>query len=265
MLIDAHCHLDVAEFDTDRDAVIAAAQAVGVCRFIVPATVRARWQNVLALGERDDVSICLGLHPYFIEQHQPNDLKALETLILQQLAGAYPARPVAIGECGIDGRFTDSLNKQWHYFDEQLNIAKRCKLPVVVHCVKANDTVSKRLRQQALPGAGLVHAFSGSYEQAVKFLDLGYVLGLGGAVTYERAQKLRRVVAKLPDDGFVLETDSPDMPLSGYQGQRNEPSRVMLVAQEVARLRRQSFDTVAALSSDNAARVFKLTGDETNS
>ena len=93
MLIDAHCHLDVAEFDTDRDAVIAVAQAVGVCRFIVPATVRARWQNVLALGKRDDVSICLGLHPYFIEQHQPDDLKALETLILQQLAGACPARP----------------------------------------------------------------------------------------------------------------------------------------------------------------------------
>ncbi|WP_404377724.1 TatD family hydrolase [Vreelandella aquamarina] len=258
MLIDAHCHLDVAEFDTDRDAVIAAAQAVGVCRFIVPGTVRARWHHVLALGERHDVSVCLGLHPYFIGQHQPEDLEALEALVNQQLAGAHSAQPVAIGECGIDGRFSDSLDDQWRYFDEQLHIAKRCQLPVVVHCVKANDKVSKRLRQQALPEAGLIHAFAGSYEQAVKFLDLGYVLGLGGAVTYERAQKLRRVVAKLPDDGFVLETDSPDMPLNGYQGQRNEPARVALVAQEVARLRGQPLDTVAALSSANAAQVFKL-------
>lgn len=258
MLIDAHCHLDAVEFDTDRDSVFSAAQAVGVGHFIVPGTRRARWHNVLALAERDEVSICLGLHPYFVAQHQLSDLGALETLVNQQLSGASSARPVAIGECGIDGRFSESLSEQWRYFDEQLRIAKRCKLPVVVHCVKANDTVSKRLRQLCLPDAGLIHAFAGSYEQAVRLLDLGYVLGVGGAVTYERAQRLRRVVAKLPDDGFVLETDSPDMPLNGYQGQRNEPARLAQVAQEVAKLRGQRLSTVASLSSANAARVFKL-------
>ncbi|XQU07302.1 TatD family hydrolase [Halomonas sp. LY9] len=262
MLIDAHCHLDIAEFDTDRETVIAAAKAAGVCRFIVPATVRARWHKLLALGERPDVSVCLGLHPYFIEQHRPEDIEALEGLVSQQLAAASSIRPVAIGECGVDGRFTQSLDQQWHYFDEQLGIAKRCKLPVVVHCVKANDSVSQKLRQRALPQAGLIHAFAGSYQQAVKFLDLGYVLGLGGAVTYERAQRLRCVVAKLPDDGFLLETDSPDMPLNGYQGQRNEPSRVALIAQAVAELRGQTFDTIAALSSANATRVFQLSDDE---
>lgn len=258
MLIDAHCHLDVAEFDTDREIVIAAAKAAGVCRFIVPATVRARWHHLLALGERPEVSVCLGLHPYFIEQHRPEDIEALEVLVNQQLSSTSSIRPVAIGECGIDGRFMQSLDQQWHYFDEQLGIAKRCKLPVVVHCVKANDSVSKRLRQRALPHAGLIHAFAGSYQQAVKFLDLGYVLGLGGAVTYERAQRLRGVVAKLPDDGFVLETDSPDMPLSGYQGQRNEPSRVAKVASVVAALRQQSLERVSMLSSANASRLFNL-------
>lgn len=258
MLIDAHCHLDAVAFETDRDAVIDAAKAVGVSRFIVPATVRKRWPHVLALGERDDVRICLGLHPYFIEQHHLDDLTALETLVNQRLDDAPQTRPVAIGECGIDGRFTDSLDAQWHYFDAQLSIAKRCRLPVVVHCVKANDKVSQRLRQQALPRAGLVHAFAGSYAQAAKFLDAGYILGLGGAVTYERAQKLRRVVAALPDDGFVLETDSPDMPLCGYQGQRNEPSRVAQVAKVVAELRGQCLSTVATSSRDNAARVFGL-------
>ncbi len=104
----------------------------------------------------------------------------------------------------------------------------------------------------------MIHAFAGSYQQAARFLDAGFVLGLGGAVTYARAQRLHRVVAKLPDDGFVLETDSPDMPLSGFQGQRNEPSRVKHVAEQVAKLRQQSLEHVAALSSANAARIFGL-------
>ncbi|WP_445012095.1 TatD family hydrolase [Vreelandella stevensii] len=257
MLIDAHCHLDAAEFDEDRKAVIAAARAVGVTGFIVAATVRQRWQDVLALGESDGVSICLGLHPYFIAQHHADDLAALEALVKQQLACPETAL-VAMGECGIDGRFSESLSQQWEYFDAQLGIASRCQLPPVVHCVKANDAVAKRLHQRSLARPGMIHAFAGSYQQAARFLDAGFVLGLGGAVTYARAQRLHRVVAKLPDDGFVLETDSPDMPLSGFQGQRNEPSRVKHVAEQVAKLRQQSLEHVAALSSANAARIFGL-------
>lgn len=252
MLIDAHCHLDFAAFDNDREAVIKAAKAVGVEHFIVPATTHDCWPDVLALGERADTSSCVGLHPYFVDQHQERHLDALAQLISQ------PHGVIGLGECGIDGRFHETLDKQWHYFDAQLKLAKRYELPVVIHCVKANDSVSQRLRQLALPKGGLIHAFAGSYEQAVKFIDLGYVLGLGGAVTYERAQRLRRVVARLPNDSFVLETDSPDMPLSGYQGQRNEPSRVARVAKVVAGLRQQSFEQVAALSSANAAKLFNL-------
>lgn len=252
MLIDAHCHLDFSAFDSDRLDVIDSAKAVGVGHFVVPGTTRARWPNVLKLGEREDISLCLGLHPYFIAEHEEQDLAALEKQI------AEDARFVAVGECGIDGRFTKTLDEQWHYFNAQLRLAKQYELPVVVHCVKANDTVSKRLRQLALPRGGLIHAFAGSYEQADKFLQLGYTLGLGGGVTYERAQRLRHVVSQLPDDRFVLETDSPDMPLCGYQGQRNEPCRVADVCEVVAYLRNQTVDQVAALSSANAARLFRL-------
>lgn len=252
MLIDAHCHLDVAAFDADRSEVIHAAKAVGVNHFVVAATTRARWPGLLALGERTDVSLCIGLHPYFIAEHQQQDLAALE----QQLADNK--RFIAIGECGIDGRFKDTLDEQWHYFEAQLKLAKQYELPIVVHCVKANDTVSKRLRQLALPRGGLIHAFSGSYAQADKFLQLGCTLGLGGSVTFERAQRLRGVVARLPNDSFVLETDSPDMPLCGYQGQRNEPCRVAEVCEVVASLRNQTVEEVAALSSANAARLFNL-------
>lgn len=252
MLIDAHCHLDFAQFDKDRTEVFESAKAVGVAHFVVPGTTRSRWQQVLALGERPDTSICLGLHPYFVDEHQTSDINALDHLLSE-----HP-EVVAVGECGIDGRFSDTLDVQWHYFDAQLRLAKLYALPVVVHCVHANDKVAKRLRQYALPKAGLIHAFSGSFEQATRFLDLGFKLGFGGAVTYERAKRLRRTIKALPDDAFVLETDSPDMPLSGYQGKRNEPCRVTEVCSVVAELRGQTAARVAAQSSDTAATLFGL-------
>ncbi|MCH4813229.1 TatD family hydrolase [Vreelandella neptunia] len=256
MLVDAHCHLDFAQFDHDRTAVFEAARAVGVSHFIVPGTTRASWPQVLALGERSDTSICLGLHPYFVEQHQASDIAALDSLLSE-----HP-EAIGVGECGIDGRFTDTLEMQWHYFDAQLRLAKQHSLPVVVHCVHANDKVAKRLRQLALPQAGLIHAFSGSIEQATKFLDLGFKIGLGGAVTYERAKRLRRAVKALPDGVFVLETDSPDMPLSGYQGRRNEPRRIVNVCDTVAQLRSQTKEEVANQSSAAAAALFGFTQRE---
>ncbi|MGM0542390.1 MAG: TatD family hydrolase [Pseudomonadota bacterium] len=252
MLIDAHCHLDFAAFNPDREAVIDAAKRAGVEHFIVPGTTREQWRQVLALGERAAFSVCAGLHPYFIDQHQLSDLTELDILLGEQ------PEIVAVGECGIDGRFEDTLEAQWRYFEAQLTLAKQHELPVVVHCVKANDSVAERLRQLALAHTGLIHAFSGSYEQARKFIDLGYLLGLGGAATYSRAKRLHRVIRALPDDSFVLETDSPDMPLSGYQGQRNEPCRVSEVCDTVAALRDQTVEQVAACSSANARRLFRL-------
>lgn len=251
MLIDAHCHLDLPDFDDDREAVFERASAEGVHRFVVPATTRARWNKVLALGEREDVKVCLGLHPYFIDQHHESDLDALN-----QALAAHP-EVVAVGECGIDARFADTLDDQWRFFDAQLRLAKRHRLPVVIHCVQANDRVAKRLRQLDLPAGGLIHAFSGSPEQARQFLDLGFTLGLGGALTHERAKRLHRAVVSLPDEGYVLETDSPDMPLAGCQGERNEPANVAEVCRHVAKLREQTIDQVAALSTANAERLFQ--------
>ena len=252
MLIDAHCHLDFSVFDPDRETVFTAAQTAGVTHFVVPGATRQNWPEVLALGKRDDVSVCLGLHPYFIDQHQDGDLDALEQALDRQ------PDIVALGECGIDARFKESLASQWALFDAQLHLAKYRNLPVVVHCVQANDQVGKRLRQLALPRGGLIHAFAGSIEQAQAFLALGFVVGLGGAVTYSRAKRLHRMVAALPNDGFVLETDSPDMPLSGHQGERNEPKRIAEVCRVVAKLRGETEADIAAYSTANAARLFGL-------
>ncbi|MFY0990329.1 TatD family hydrolase [Halomonas sp. C05BenzN] len=251
-LIDAHCHLDFPDFDADREAVFERARAVGVAHFVVPGTTRKRWPDVLALGRRDDVSVCLGLHPYFMDDHRDDDISALESALDER------TDVVAIGECGIDARFEQTLDAQWRLFDAQLRVAKARALPVVIHCVRANDKVARRLRQLALPAGGLIHAFAGSPEQAHRFLDLGFVVGIGGAVTFERARRLQRAVAALPDDGYVLESDSPDMPLAGHRGERNEPARVAEVCRVVAELRAQSLEAVAAASTATARRLLGL-------
>ncbi|WP_404297630.1 TatD family hydrolase [Halomonas sp.] len=257
MLIDAHCHLDFPDFDADREAVVERATAVGVAHFVVPGTTRERWPGVLALGQRGDVSVCLGLHPYFVDQHREGDLEALGRALAKHAGEAGP-RIVAVGECGIDARFPETLEAQWELFDAQLRLAKEHELPVVIHCVRANDQVAKWLSQLALPCGGLIHAFAGSPEQAQRFIDLGLVVGLGGAVTHERAKRLRRAVAALPDDGYVLETDSPDMPLAGHRGERNEPARVEEVCRIVAELRGQSIEQVADNTTATAQRLFRL-------
>ncbi|WP_280561904.1 TatD family hydrolase [Chromohalobacter sp. 48-RD10] len=250
-LIDAHCHLDFDVFDEDRDAVLARAANAGVGHYIVPGTTRERWPQVADLGRRQEISVCYGLHPYFLSVHASGDIDALETQL-----DAHP-ETVALGECGIDARL-DDLDRQWQLFDAQLRVAKRRHLPAVIHCVQANDQVVKRLRQLALPAGGLIHAFSGSPEQARGFLELGFVLGLGGGATYTRAKRLRRTIRSLPDDGYVLETDSPDMPLSGAQGHRNEPSRVHAICATLAELREQSYATVATQSTATVRRLFGL-------
>ncbi|MGS2743687.1 TatD family hydrolase [Halomonas sp. LS-001] len=253
MLIDAHCHLDFADFDTDRDQVFERAQAVGVKHFVVPGTTRARWRQVQALGQRDNVSIGLGLHPYFMQMHADEDIQALE-----QALDVSTTQVVAVGECGIDARLRDTLEQQWRFFDAQLRLAKAYSLPVIIHCVHANDQVAKRLRQLALPKGGMIHGFAGSPEQAQAFNALGFVVGLGGTLTYSRARRVQRAVKSLPDDGFVLETDSPDMPLQGQQGERNEPANVAKICRQVAALRNQSEAQVEALSTRAAVKLFKL-------
>ena len=252
MLIDAHCHLDLDDFDSDREDVFQRAKQAGVRHFVVPGTTRARWPQVLALGEREDVSIALGLHPYFIEEHSDEDMQALEDALQ-----TYP-QLIAVGECGIDARLSDTLEQQWTLFDAQLRLAKRYDLPVIIHCVQANDKVAKRLRQLQLPRGGMVHGFAGSPEQAHAFNALGFAVGLGGILTYPRARRVQRAVKALADDGFVLETDCPYMPLHGQQGQRNEPVNVAEVCRQLAQLRHQSQAEVARLSCQTATRLFHL-------
>ena len=226
---DSHCHLDFADFDGDRDAMLARAQAAGVNRFLVPGVRQAAWARQFELGSHyASWRLACGLHPYFTAEHQRADLDELPQWLEQ---GA-----LAVGEIGLDGT-VDDFDKQLHFFQAQLSIAAALKLPVILHHRKSLDVMHKLVRESGVRD-GIVHAFSGSYEQAQQWLGLGFRLGVGGVVTYPRAQKTRAELARVPAAGLVLETDSPDMPLQGYQGQRNEPARIAEVFQSLCALRR---------------------------
>ena len=258
MLYDAHCHLDFPVFDTDRNQVLQRAKLAGVNKIVLAGISAATWPRLLNLVESSSLPspqlyACLGLHPLFIDQHQSEDLTQLKSLLIEN------PKIIALGEIGIDLHSPElkaQETKQWQFFDAQLTLAKELELPVVIHVRQAMDLVIQRLRRFQLPQGGLLHAFSGSQQQAKQLVDLGYKLGLGGALTYPRANKLREVARNLPLTAFVLETDSPDMPLNGYQGQRNEPARVELVAKKIAELRETSVEELLPLLYSNLLQTF---------
>lgn len=246
MLIDHHCHLDHPAFDQDRDQVVARARAAGVVHCELAATTRAYWPRLIEITQQYGFTCALGLHPYFIDEHRlegaDNDLDALAKVLSQR-----PECVTRIGECGIDGRFPDTLPRQWALFEAQLTLAEQTGLPVVIHCVRLYDQLAQCLKRRNLPAGGLVHAFTGSLQQAQRLIDLGFTLGIGGAVTYPCNQKVRRMVAQLPEGSWVLESDAPDgvpwfdrPPQEGlsYRGHlRNEPGYVVRTCDCVTTLR----------------------------
>lgn len=251
-LIDTHCHLDVSEFDTDRDAVIQRARRAGVMRQIVPAIARAGFTKLRDLcAASPGLFPAYGLHPMFLSEHEPADLDELAAWIERE-------KPVAVGECGLDFSVEGlEADAQRSYFDAQLKLARDADLPVVVHARRALDEVTAAIRRIGVR-AGVVHSFSGSRQQAEALWKLGFALGIGGPVTYERAQRLRGIVADMPIEFLLLETDAPDQPPAGHRGERNEPAMLVEVLDVVARLRGVDPATIAAATTANAERLFEL-------
>jgi TatD DNase family protein len=206
--IDTHCHLDAAEFDIDRDAVVARARAAGVGMIVVPAVDAANFERVRELAHRYGLAYALGIHPMCTDRSADADLQTLRHAL-----DAHRADPrlVAIGEIGLD-HFVPGLDRyrQARFFAAQLELAIEFDLPVLLHVRRAIDTVLKQLRTRRVKG-GIAHAFNGSPQQAEAFVELGFRLGLGGALTYDRALRIRRVAAAVPVDAIVMETDAPDI------------------------------------------------------
>ena len=251
-LVDSHCHLDASEFDADRPAVTARARAAGVQVQVVPAVPAASWPTLRETCRMaDGLYPAYGLHPMFLDAHRPEHLDDLRGWIERE-------RPCAVGECGLDF-FVAGLDAelQQQYFMGQLRIAREFDLPVIVHARRAVDAVIAAIRQ--VGGLrGVVHSFPGSPEQAAQLHKLGFLLGLGGPLTYDRAQHLQRLVATMPLEQLLLETDAPDQPDAGIRGERNEPARLPVVLETVARLRGQPAEDIAAQTTANAKRLFGL-------
>lgn len=251
-LIDSHSHIDTAEFDGDRDDVLHRARAAGVTRQIVPAIALSGFAKLrdLCRGEAG-LYPAYGLHPMYLAEHEPEHLAELADWIARE-------RPVAVGECGLDFYIEDlDRDTQYVYLDRQLELAREFDLPLILHARRAFDDIAAALRR--IGGLrGVVHSFSGSEEQARQLWKLGFHIGIGGPVTYERARRLRALVASMPIEWLLLETDSPDQPLSGHRGQRNEPAHLDEVLDAVAELRGESREAVAAATTANVERLFGL-------
>ena len=251
-LVDSHSHFDVDEFDGDRTAALARAKEAGVDRQVVPAISAAGWAQLRRIcSGSEGLYPAYGLHPIYLAEHRDEHLEDLVAWIGRE-------RPVAVGECGLD-YFIEDLDRerQQVLFDAQLRLAREAGLPVIVHARRAVEAVIASIRR--FEGVrGVVHSYSGSPEQARQLWDLGFMVGLGGPVTYERAHRLRTLAAQMPLEFLLLETDSPDQPDAWHRGQRNEPARLLQVCETIAALRNEAPEAIAAATTANAERLFGL-------
>jgi TatD DNase family protein len=251
-LIDTHCHLDVAEFDADRESVLARARTAGLVGIVVPAIAADGWAGLLGLcASADDLYPALGLHPVYIDRHRDTDVDALERAIADH-------RPLAVGEIGLDYALRElDRDRQHALLEAQLSVARAADLPVLLHVRKAHDEMLATLRRARVKG-GIAHAFNGSIQQAKHYLDLGFRLGFGGMLTFTRSSRLRRLAVELPGEAIVLETDAPDLTVAAHRGERNSPEYLPDVLQALAEVRGESPDALAALTSANAASVLGI-------
>jgi TatD DNase family protein len=248
--IDTHCHLDAAEFDGQQTVRLAAAQAAGVTRIVVPAVSRDNFAVVAHLcSEAPICAPAFGIHPMYTDHAHPEDLRILHDFL---------ARPetIAVGEIGLDF-FIDHYDRarQEYFFIEQLKLAREFDLPVLLHLRRAQDIIIKHLREHPVRG-GIAHAFNGSAQQAAEFIKLGFKLGFGGAMTYPRATRLRQLAATLPPASIVLETDAPDIPPAFLERcTPNAPEYLPRIAATLAELRNLTLADIARITTENALAV----------
>ncbi|BBV69583.1 metal-dependent hydrolase [Enterobacter kobei] len=254
--VDTHCHFDFPPFTGDEAQSIAKAAEAGVQAIVVPSVEAADFSRVLTLSTRyPALYAALGLHPIVIERHLDEHIEALDEAL--QTAGD---KLVAIGEIGLDlYREDPQFERQQTILDAQLRLAKRHDLPVILHSRRTHDKLAMHLKRIDLPRSGVVHGFSGSLQQAQRFIELGYKIGVGGTITYPRASKTRDVMAQLPLSALLLETDAPDMPLSGFQGQPNRPEQVARVFTTLCELRTEPEEVIADALLENTRAVFGIT------
>ncbi|MDI9333100.1 MAG: TatD family hydrolase [Cytophagales bacterium] len=272
MWIDSHCHLDAPEFDADRAAVRALARQAGVGLCVIPAVARSNFAAVRELAQQHGDAYALGIHPLYVPQANEEDLDFLASELAQHQNDPHL---VAVGEIGLD-YFVPELctpamrERQWHFYTVQLALAKRFDLPVIVHLRRSADMLLKGLRDKAWTKTlgGIVHAFNGSLQQAQSCIDLGFKLGFGGTLTYERSQQIRRLARELPLESLVLETDAPDIApqwlyvtaaerAQGRVMQKNTPTELPKIGATLAKLRAIDVMELQTQTTHNIQSLFK--------
>ncbi|CAD5374830.1 Uncharacterized metal-dependent hydrolase YjjV [Rubrivivax sp. A210] len=261
MWIDTHCHLDAPEFDADRDAVVARSRAAGVARWVLPAVAAAHFEAVRALAHAHGGAYALGIHPLYVDRADDADLDRLREALQRW---RDDPRLVAVGEIGLDHFVPEAVagrERQALFYAAQLKLARAAGLPVILHVRRSADALLAQLRRIPVVG-GIAHAFNGSPAQAAHFLALGLRLGFGGAMTFERALRIRELAATLPETALVLETDAPDIPphwlyrsaaeRAAGAVSRNEPAELPRIAETLAGLRGWSLTQAAAQTTANA-------------
>jgi len=268
MWIDTHCHLDAREFDADRAAVVARARAAGVTMQVLPAVGVFNFDTVRALSHEHGLAYALGIHPMCVGAADDGDIERLAQALERH---RDDPRLVAVGEIGIDLFLPECVAirpRQELFYREQLKLARRFGLPVLVHVRRSADAVLAGLRRVDVPG-GIAHAFNGSDQQADLLVERGFRLGFGGALTFETARQIRRVAQAVPSTAPVLETDAPDIPphwiyrtaaereaLPPPHAQaRNEPSELAGIARALAALRGCTLEELAVLMRANSVAV----------
>ncbi len=267
--IDTHSHLDAPEFDIDRQAVIQRARQAGVALQVVPAVMPSTFDTARQAAHACEGAYALGTHPLFVNQvGAEGAISSLEAALAQH---AHDPRLVAVGEIGLDGfvpelQTPEAWAEQVRCYEGQLAVAARLGWPVILHVRRSADPLLKALRALKAQGrpvaGGIAHAFNGSRQQAEAFIDMGFKLGFGGAMTFDRALQIRRLAAELPDTVLVLETDAPDIPphwlyrtaAERAQGlsSRNEPAELPRIAQTLAELRGWTPAHTQRITRDNA-------------
>ncbi len=262
-MIDTHCHLDKPEFDADREAVLERARAAGISDIVVPATGPDGWAALAGWAARTPgVHFGLGIHPQLLPERDPaGDAEMLAGLEAALARGGA----VGVGECGLDaksagpgaGPWPAPMDRQAGIRRAQLALARRHRLPVMLHCLRAHDALLALLREEPLPAGGVLHSYSGPAEQVKAYAALGLWFSFAGPVTYERARKPAAAARAVPRDRLLLETDAPDQTPRPHRG-RNEPAFLAEIAAALASALDLSLPELDALSSANARRLFGI-------
>jgi TatD DNase family protein len=255
---DSHCHLDFDAFSANLPDLLKQCQQANIHHIVIPSIGPKNWHKTLTLAKNHNSETltlhpCLGIHPWFL-----NDLDADSLTVLEHLVSSHRNDIVAIGEAGIDSviaQAEDNLAQQIKIFEQQLTLAKSYHLPIIVHHRRSHQHIVTMLRQKNLTKGGIIHAFSGSYQQACQYIDLGFKLGIGGTITYPRAEKTIKAIKRLPLASLVLETDAPSMPLYGFQGQDNSPLQLIKVFQALVSIRSESASELAHALESNINTV----------